>query len=67
MKFKEYLNEDVKDYKTLVNMIAVVSHKKDLAYIVDVVEKSLEKKLISNREYKKLQKELKIMKKGISL
>ena len=28
MKFKEYLNEDVKDYKTLRNMVAVVSHKK---------------------------------------
>lgn len=67
MKFKEYLNEDVKNYKTLVNMIAVVSHKKDVEYIVDIVEKSFEKKLITDREYKKLQKELKELKKGVKL
>lgn len=67
MKFKEYLKEDIKNYKTLVNMIAVVSHKKDVEYIVNVVEKSFEKKLITDREYKKLQKELKELKKGVKL
>jgi len=67
MKFKEYLNEDVKDYKTLRNMVAVVSHKKDLDYIIGVVDKSMKKKLINDKEYKKLQKEIKILKKGIKL
>ena len=67
MKFKEYLKEDVKNYKTLVNMIAVVSHKKDLDYIVNVVEKSFKKKLITDKEYKKLQKELRELKKGLTL
>lgn len=67
MKFKEYLKEDVKDYKTLRNMISIVSHKKDMDYIIDVVEKSLKQKLITDKEYKKLQKELKELKKGISI
>ena len=67
MKFREYINEGVKNYKTLVNMIAVVSHKKDLDYIIGVVENSFEKKLINDREYKKLQQEIKILKKGITL
>jgi len=67
MKFKEYLKEDVKDFKTLRNMVSVVSHKKDLDYIIDVVEKSLEQKLINDKEYKKLQKEIKILKKGLTL
>lgn len=67
MKFREYLNETVKDYKTLRNMISIVSHKKDMDYIIDVVEKSLKQKLITDKEYKKLQKELKELKKGISI
>lgn len=67
MKFKEYIKEDVKNYKTLVNMIAVVSHKKDLDYIVNVVEKSLEKNMINDKEYKKLQKELKSLKRSLKL
>jgi len=67
MKFKEYLKEDVKDFKTLRNMVSVVSHKKDLDYIIDVVEKSLKQKLINDKEYKKLQKEIKILKKGLTL
>lgn len=67
MKFKEYINEDTNNFKTLRNMVAVVSHKKDLNYIIDVIEKSLKNKLISDKEYKKLQQEIKIMKKGITL
>jgi len=67
MKFKEYIKEDVNDYKTLRNMVAGVSHKKDFDYIVDVVEKSLKKNMITDREYKKLQKELKSLKGSLKL
>ena len=67
MKFKEYMNEDVNDFKTLRNMVSIVSHKKDLNYIINVIEKSLKQKIITDREYKKLQKEIKILKKSLKL
>jgi len=67
MKFKEYINEKVEDFKTLRNMVSIVSHKKDLDYIIDVVEKSLKNKLINDKEYKKLQQEIKSLKKSIKI
>jgi len=67
MKFKDYINEKVEDFKTLRNMVSVVSHKKDLDYIIDVVEKSLKNKLITDKEYKKLQQEIKLLKKSVKL
>jgi len=67
MKFKDYINEKVEDFKTLRNMVSVVSHKKDLDYIIDVVEKSLKNKLINDKEYKKLQQEIKSLKKSIKI
>jgi len=63
MKFKKYLKEG--NYKKLFNMIAIVNNKKDLDYIEDVVKKSLGKKVINDKEYKKLQQEIKLLRKSV--
>jgi len=46
-------------------MIAIVNNKKDLDYIEDVVKKSLGKKVINDKEYKKLQQEIKLLRKSV--
>ena len=63
MKFKKYLKEG--NYKKLFNIIAIVNNKKDLNYIEDVVKKSLGKKVINDKEYKKLQQEIKLLRKSV--
>ncbi len=58
MRFTDFINERTV-YDSLVNMVAVVTKKPDWDYVNDVVNKALDKKVISQKQHFRLDKELK--------
>lgn len=64
MDFKKYLIE-MSNYKTLFNMIAISTNKKDLDYAEKTVETANKKGVIHPKEYKRLKKEIISLRKTI--
>ena len=58
MKFTDFINERTM-FDSLLNMVSVVSKKADWLYVNDVVSKAFGQKLISQKQYGKLERELK--------
>lgn len=61
-----YLGEEnLTIYRTLLNMVSIVSNKKDLNYIIEIVDKALLKSIITKKEHFKLRKEIHYLSKHI--
>ena len=64
MKVKDYITERTM-YDTLVNMVAVVSKKADWQFVNDVVSKAYGQKLLNQKQFKRLDNELKNIAKSL--